>query len=304
MRLSGISLATILLFSSVVFAQHSGSGNSAGSSGSGSSGASSVSSGSHGGGGGSSGGGSSYSGGGGHSAGGAGGSHSSSGHSSAGGSTTHAGISGSSGRGSNSVISTRPGSRPVAGPAIPARVPRGGFQLTTVNEKRTFASFLRHPFRKPVPKTVIVFHPPFCLKGPCRTCPPGQVRSGGGCVAAPVPVYRNVCSHREIWNGGACIGQTPFLDPCLGFRAALDRETQRMQAAQSEQQNACAQAESQACSEATAAFQNEASVYRLLEEKYRQCRLNSRSAYSTRMSGFPRYGLEASFDPLRFEMEY
>src|SRR5215469_14248492 len=209
MRLSGRSFAAILLLSSLALAQHSSGGGSGG--GGGSSGG-----GSHGGGGSSAG--SSGHSGGGHSPGGSGGGHLSGGGShDSGGASTHGGSSRSGGSSSSSAVASRSGPRGTeASLASPSGEPIGALQLRTVApEKRTFVSFLRHPFRKPEPKTVVVIRPPGCLQRPCRICPIGQVRSGGGCVGARVPLYQHdVCSHRLIWAGSACLAQTPFVDQC------------------------------------------------------------------------------------------
>lgn len=313
MQLSGLSLAAILLFSSVALAQHSsgggggGGGSSAGSSGGGSHGGGSPGGGSsYSGGGHSSGGSGGYSSGGGHSLG--GGSHTSSGgHGSGGGSARRgSGSGGSTGHGSNSAMSTRSGTRsPANSLARPVREPGGAVQIRTVPEKRTFFSFLRHPFRKPEPKTVIVIRrPPFCLKGPCRVCPVGQVRSGGGCVGATVPRFWNVCSYPQIWNGGECLSQTLFIDTCSGLRMFMERQAQRMQAAQSAQQSACAQGQSQDCSDATATSQSEERFYQSLQERYRQCRLAGGIAYSFRGNTLSGYGSGLWFDPFSFELEF
>lgn len=295
MRLSGLSFAAILLIVSVAFAQHSSGGGGGSSSAGSSSGGGSSGGGSHGGGG-SSGGTSGYSGGG-HSSGGSGGSHNS------GGSTlSRGGLSRSGGSSSNSAIASHSALRGTeATLAHPTHEPVGALQLRTLPpEKRTFVSFLRHPFKKPEPRTVIVIRPPGCFKGPCRTCPIGQVRSGGGCVGARVPLHnRNVCSHRQIWAGGACLAQTPFIDNCSALRMQMERQAQRMQAAQSARQNACAQGLSQACSDAATSFRSEEGFYQSLQHRYRQC---LGGAYPLQTNPVP--GSALSFDPLRVELSY
>jgi len=309
MRLSGLSLATILLFSSAVFAQHSGGGGG-GSSSASSSGGSSNGGGSHGGG-------SSYSGGGGHSSGGSSGGHSVGGGShSTGGSHTysggsHGGFTGSGGHrsdggSSTSLASTRSGARgPVAVPGGAIREPKGAVQIRTMPARRTFFSFVRHPFRKPAPKTMIVIRPPICGKGPCRPCPPGQAHSGGGCVAGTVPAYtRNICPHLENWNSGSCLFQTQFIDSCSGLRALMEEQAQRTQAMQLEQQSACSRGQSQACSEATVRSQSEEARYESARERYRQCIANNLSAYSWGRRALLTSPAGLSFDPLRFELEY
>jgi len=309
MKLSVPSFATILLLSSVMLAQHSSGGG--GSSGGGSSGGSSGG-GSHGGGGGSysgassggsshsggsSGGGSSYSGGGHNSSGGS--------HSFAGGSPSRGGPGSSGGHDSSTLLSSRQTSL-VKGTATTRtiREPKGALEIRTVPEKRTFFSFLRHPFRKPEFRTVVVFRPPVCLKGPCRVCPVAQVHSGGGCVAATVPLHsRNACWYRGMWSDSACLSQTLFVDPCSAIRMDAERQEQRLQSAQAAQQSACAQGPSQACSEATATVEDEERLYQTLQDRYRQCRLGGGVDYSFRgnpHSGGPGFG----FDPLRLELNY
>ena len=295
MRLSSVSFAGILLISCLAFAQHSSGGGGGGGGGS-------SSGGSHGGGG-SSGGSSGYSGGG-HSSGGSSIGHSSGGGGSHnyGGASVRSGIGRSGGSGSNSAITLHSGIRGTEASLVrPSREPVGALQLRTLPpEKRTFVSFLRHPFRKPEPKTIVVVRPPGCFKGPCRVCPIGQVHSGVGCVGARVPLRTgNVCSHRQIWAGGECLAQTPFIDHCSALRMQLERQAQRMQAAQSTQQNACVHGRSQACSNAAATYQSEEGFYRSLQERYRRCLGGS---YALRTNPVP--GTALSFDPLRVELDY
>lgn len=176
MRLSGLSLTALLLFASFTLAQHSSSSSSSSSSSGGgshssSSGGSSYSGGSFGGGSHTSGGGSSYSGGGSsHSSG--GGSHSSGGgHSAGSGSSStssHGSNSGhpsggtsipngSSARGKNehgtSLVNSRNGIENSSSKVRRIHEPKSGMpQRAVVPEKRSFFTFLRHPFRRPQPK--------------------------------------------------------------------------------------------------------------------------------------------------------
>lgn len=289
MRLSGLALAVILIlaFAPVSFAQHGGGGGG-GSSGGGSSGGGSSGGGSHGGGGGGS---SSSGGSGGHSSGGGGG-HSSptGGHSS--------GSHSSGGKGSNASL-TRPGTRsPEA--AHPIREPNGALQAKATPEKRTFFSFLRHPFRRPQPKTVVVQHPPVCRKGPCHVCPPGKL--GRGC-GVPAVLVRNECGYPQVWSRGYCTSPTPIVDTCDALLRDLQRQEQRMQAAQAAEQNACGQGMPQACSEATTTRQNEERLYRSALSNYQRCRMGG--AVSYRFSDPLRGpGAWVSNDPFRLELPY
>src|SRR6202050_4993101 len=144
MRLSSVVVAVVFLFSSVVFAQHS-SGGVGGSSGGGSSGGSSG-----------------------------GGSHGSSGGVSSGGSSSHAGSSGGSSRGGSShsagshsspasgsssahtsARNSGSGSHDSSAAAAGSRAKASSHSAATKTaqpEKRSFFSFLRHPFHRSEPK--------------------------------------------------------------------------------------------------------------------------------------------------------
>ena len=359
MRLSGLSLTAVLLFASFTLAQHSsssssssgssssgsssggssGGGYSGGGSHSSSSGGSSYSGGSSGGGSHSSGGGSSYSGGGSsHSSG--GGSHSSGGGHSVGsgsGSAVNHGSSsvhpsggvsvssGSSSHGKNehgsTLVNSRNGMENSASKVRPIREPKSGVhQRAVVPEKRSFFTFLRHPFRKPPPKVVaqpaLYLPRPVCPKGKCApVCPVGQVRSGGACSTPAVQVCvagqiwngiacgQDQCSHGEIWNGGSCLYRTRFLDRCFGQRAALERQAQRVQAAEAARRSACANGPAQECSEATGTWQSEENLRRNLLARYQQCQNQSMSTYSAQYRLSP-YDSTLWFDSLRFNEDF
>jgi hypothetical protein len=282
MRLSGLcthlGLAAFLLFSLSAFAQHGGGGGGGGSSGGGGGG-------SHGGfsGGSYSGGSSGSSGGSGHSSGGSG-SHSSSGHNSSSG-------SGSGGHGSqaNALHSIHGTNGAQAAPA-----------------KRTFFSFLVHPFRKPAPnpaKPIVDLRRPFCLRGPCPVCPAGQVQSGGGCGGTVIANRtNNYCSRQDFANGGGCLLHAPFLDNCSGLLMAAERQERSMQAARAAQQSACAAGAQQECSDSTRTAESEASLYRQLQNQYSQCRQRSLTAFPLNGSGFGFGGYASGlFDSLRLD---
>lgn len=305
MRLSGLLLTAFLLISPVIWAQHS-STSSSGSSGSSSSGGGShggggggstypggSSGGSHSSGGGSSGGGHSYGGGGGHSSGGAssyGGSHSSGGASISHGSN----VRGTALHGTNSIETSRPtGREPVSNLRYSPRGLNIAPQLRVAPpEKRTFFSFIRHPFHRPQPRLkpeIGIIHRPICFRGLCPVCPPGQARVGG-CSGAVIPVQRNdSCSYQGLWNG-RCAWQVQFADDCGGLRFALQRQLQRMQEAEAAMQGNCQAGANQECSETTAGWNSESSLYRALQSRYRSCLAQSAFGYGF---GGATYGLQS-----------
>jgi hypothetical protein len=235
MRLSGLSLAAILLISSVALAQHSSGGG--GSSG----GGASSGGGSHGG---SSGGSSS-----------SGGSHSAGG-SAAHTSGTHTANSGASASGHRSQ-----------GNALQSGA-RGSAHMKAQPEKRGFFSVVLHPFRKPQPKPVADLRRWPCVKGPCPVCPAGSAHSGG----CGIPAYNNVCTRHELWSGGSCLSQSQFLDNCAGQRLAMDQQARHMHTAEAERDRACASGSAQECSDLSGNVQSESLLYQTLLERYRQCR--------------------------------
>lgn len=287
MRLSGLFLAVFVLLSAVIWAQHSsgGGGGSSSASSSASSGG-----GSHGGGGGGSG----YS----------GGSHSSGGgHSSGTTSTTHSSNArGGAPNSSNSNEAYRYGSR---GSSLNLRHSPGELniapQLKPVPpEKRSFFSFVRHPFHRPNPKLRTAISPvrPICFRGLCGVCPAGQARAGG-CSTTMIPTpQRYGCSYQGLWDG-RCIGQTQLFGECSGLRFGLAQQLLRMQSAESRMQDNCRGGATQECSETTAARDSEANLYRALEAKYRSC-LASTSFMGNPYGGFTLSGYRSGllFEPL------
>jgi len=243
MRLSSLCITAVLICSAAAFAQHSSGGG-------GSSGGSSGGSG--------------------------GGSHSSSGGSTAGSSTTSHSSGGSAAHGS----ATSHGSSPARTKSAPGAGVRTKFETSG---RRGFFSFLRHPFRKPEPKTDLKakiaadLRRPICFKGPCLICPAGH--ASGVCAGLVVNHRRNLCSTKEIWSGGACLLQTSFLDDCSGMRLALEQQAQRMQAAERARQSACSAGSREECSDRAGGAQSETSLYGTLQERYRTCRRRSLTAY-------------------------
>ena len=300
-----LAVAVTLLFSSATFAQHSGGGG-------GSSGGSSSSGGGGGGGshsGGSSGGSSSSgSSGGGHSSGGSAstgssshssggsGSHGSSGHSSsAAPASSHSSVNNTH---SNTMHSDREAN---AGMHARAETP----------EKRTFFSFLRHPFRKPEPKPEPTTKPvadlrrPICLRGRCAACPTGQARVGGVCGGTVVSNNtRTFCRLGLIWNGNACAQQTRFPDDCSAQRIAMERQARSRRDAEAAQQRACAAGLGQECSNMTSAAQSEADLYRRLQDQYRTCQQRSLRTNPFRHPAGVSSSHGQSFDPFEFDLDY
>jgi len=239
MRLSVLAVSVILFFSQTLLAQHNsgGGGFSAGSS-VGSSGGSF--------GGGSHSGGSSRT--------------SSSGHSS-GGSVGHSSVShGSVAGGSHSGVSSRLG--------------RGRQPVNETHaEKKGFFSSLLHVFHKPRPEPVSDLRITRCHHLPCTVCPAGEAASKGGCVPVSFTPQLNSCPIGEVWQGGACLARTSFLDTCSAERLQALREADRLQAAESARQAACSAGVTQECQEMTSRVQSEASLNRALQEQLRQCLL-------------------------------
>lgn len=282
---SSLTVAVIFLFSVAVFAQHSSGGSSAGSS-SGSSAGSSAASSSGGAshsGGSSSGGGGSYSGG--HSSG--GGSSSGSSHASgSSGSGSHGRSDGNSSRSTHEPQSnTRQFVRDGNGHGTTIREPHSGPEKSVQPVKRSFFSVLRHPFHKPQPKPEADLRRRVCITVPCHVCPVGQASNGkGGCAVGYFPHNdrnRYSCSNAEVWAGSECLAHTTFLDSCSGLRMAMERQEERMRTASSVRQGACLNGATQECSEMTARFQSEASLYQALQQKYQQCQRSSTTSTYT-----------------------
>ena len=294
MRLSSLCVAAFLFLSTATFAQHSSAGSSRSSASSSSSSggshsspsaasssSSSSSSGSHSA---SSSSGSSF-----HSSRGSV-SHSSNAHVS-GGAVAHVSTS----RGSSSA-STAPHfdlreSNTSANATRSIREPSAGMRTTTAQpEKRTFFSFLRHPFKRPQPNPeptdVANLRHRVCLTGPCMACPAGQARMGGGCAPAANATHTHTfCPAGELWSGGACLLQARFMGDCSSLRLLMERQAQSMQVAESARQGACFAGNTQECATSDSAVQSEADLYKALQERYRQCLQMSQNAYS--FSGFP-----------------
>jgi hypothetical protein len=281
MRLSSLSVAAVILLLSLFsvstsLAQHGGGGGGGGGASGGSSGG-----GSHGGGGGSSGASSS----GGHSSGYSSGSHSSGVSSSrAAGSSSHSSNTSSA---SNAPHSNAQRIRDITHVSLIEPIAAEPAKATP--QKRGFFSFLRHSSRKP--DTVAEFQRPVCWRGVCRVCPVAQVPGAGGCVTPHLFLRNtNLCSHAQIWSG-TC-QQTRFLDDCSGLRAALQRQSRRLEAAAAARQNACSFGATQECTGLAGQVDSEASLYGALQQKLNQCIARSRSpqAYRNSVTPFHNFG--------------
>jgi hypothetical protein len=254
MRLSGLAVAVILLFSSAVFAQHSSS--SSGSSGS-SSGSSHSSS---------SGGSSSGSSSGGHSSGGSG---SGSGHGSP--SFARGGSSGSS-RSVSGVPSPRTGSDSASRSTENAKVGTLPSGKTGVQpEKKSFVHHIFHPFRKRESNFARAdFRRRVCTKGRC-VCPGGQTSGkDGACAASPATATR--CGLGGYWNGGGCAELSQFrVNDCSVLYQSMQEQARRMRMAENSRQTGCLIG-AQDCGELTARSLDEAGRYGALQQQYQQCR--------------------------------
>lgn len=285
MRLSSVVVAVVFLLSSAVLAQHSsggGGGSSGGSSGGGShasSGGSSSGSSSHSSSGGSSGGGSS---------------HSFSSHASAGGSGASSGHTSAHSSGSSSHHSSVASSRSkVSSHSAAAKTAQPG--------KRSFLSFLRHPFRRSEPKpTEADLRKPVCkgedckkpapepaetsalveselrrpvCKGKACACPPGEVQGkNGGCVAAPTnnsacavgqicADSAHQCSANAYWNGTTCVEHQA---DCATINARAASVASEVRAAKAQMQSACSNRSAQECSGEKQNYDAAVERYRML----------------------------------------
>ncbi len=81
-------------------------------------------------------------------------------------------------------------------------------------------------------------HRKICAGGPCKECPPGQAAGKhGGCIAtSDVTTADTQCSGNQTWNGTACVAS---VDPCVAFsgRAAIPQNDVRT--ARQQMQSVC-----------------------------------------------------------------
>jgi len=114
----------------------------------------------------------------------------------------------------------------------------------------------------------------------------------------------NFCSAGEFRSGGSCLLRIRFLDDCAGLRLAMERQAQRMEAAESAQQGACGMGPRQECSDLTSTALSEASLYRELQNRYRLCQQRSLTAYPFSGFGFGGYSSGLLFDPMGMDLDY
>jgi hypothetical protein len=84
----------------------------------------------------------------------------------------------------------------------------------------------------------------------------------------------------------------------------MQRQEQRMRAAESQQQNACVASSSQACMDSASAAQSEAALYRSLQQQYQRCM--QRSLASQPFAGFGLRGYAAGrlLEPFDLQFNY
>ena len=83
----------------------------------------------------------------------------------------------------------------------------------------------------------------------------------------------------------------------------MERQAQRMQAAESIQRSACAAGPSQECSETSNSWSSEQNLYRSLQQRYQQCRMQTGHSFPLRSFAGPNASGQF-FDPLRFDARY
>ena len=86
----------------------------------------------------------------------------------------------------------------------------------------------------------------------------------------------------------------------------MERQAQRMQAAESIQRSACATGPSQECSETANSWSSEQNLYRSLQQRYQQCRMQTGHSFPLRSSAGPngagaRLGVKRSTLQLRMQ---
>ena len=202
MRLSGLVMAAVLVHSTSLLAQHSSAGGGSSSGGSSHSGSSSAS-------------------------------YSGSSHASSVVGAASSRVSGTASAPAERSGSGNPGSSPARslndsgrnGTNVGVRDPKftSGTKPDAKPEKKGFASFVRHSFKKMKP--VADFKRPPCRREPCAVCPPGAPRKGrGGCVAS---VTASVCQTGQFWNGFTC-GTEAWFDDCRALREQLAEQQRQM----------------------------------------------------------------------------
>jgi hypothetical protein len=93
------------------------------------------------------------------------------------------------------------------------------------------------------------------------------------------------------------------LDSCFAQRTAMQRQAQRVHAAEAARRNACANGPAQECSDATSTWQTEENLRRNLFARYQQCQSQSMSTYSVQYRRSP-YDSTLWLDSLRFNEDF
>jgi hypothetical protein len=83
----------------------------------------------------------------------------------------------------------------------------------------------------------------------------------------------------------------------------MERQAQRVRAAEADRQSACASGPAQECSQATATWQSEENLRQNLLNRYRQCQTQSMSMYSAQV-GLSPYDSMLWFDSLQFGADF
>lgn len=84
----------------------------------------------------------------------------------------------------------------------------------------------------------------------------------------------------------------------------MERQEQRMRAADLRQQNACAAGSSQFCMDSASAAHSEADLYRTLQARYQHCMQHSIGGYPFAGFGFRGYSAGLLYEPLEMEFDY
>jgi hypothetical protein len=83
----------------------------------------------------------------------------------------------------------------------------------------------------------------------------------------------------------------------------MEQQAQRMNAAESIRQDACASGSFAQCSSAGISWQSEQNLYQSLQERYRQCRQRSGGSFPLRTFNTSIGGRGLGMDTLRFDVE-
>jgi hypothetical protein len=84
----------------------------------------------------------------------------------------------------------------------------------------------------------------------------------------------------------------------------MERQAERMQAAESARQGACSTGPREECSALASTAQSEASLYQKLQDRYRLCLQRSRAVFAFTGYGFGGYSSDFLIDSLEFDSDY